>query len=334
MIALLVLVAAMTGGFAGWVAWCWREEHRADRIPALLYHRFLSKERFDRGEIASDERSYVAFDVDFAAEMQALRDDGYTTLDLDDYFAIRRGERPLPARPVLVTFDDGFRSVYLHAFPVLRRLGMKGTVFVTPDTASENFRKNAPLDEPLRPEEMREMLAQGVAIESHGMTHRYLTDLDDATIRWELTEALRAIEAITARPVRYLAIPSGAYNGTIKRIARDTGHAAVFGMGKGTIHPGSDPHALRRLVVGRDLGAAGLRRLLDPRTAFQLRLTGSVQVLVMRLFGARGLDGLRAFILRFPFGPALLRRPARLLAIGVAFLLLLGALALIAARLA
>ena len=334
MIVLLTFLGAGLAAFAGWIAWCWREEHRADRIPALLYHRFLSKEAFERGAIRSDERSYVAFDTDFAAEMQALRDDGFTALDLDDYFAVRRGERPLPARPVLVTFDDGFRSVYLHAFPVLRRLGMKATVFVTPDPASENFRKNAPLDEPLRPEEMREMLAHGIAIESHAMTHRYLTDLDEPTVRWEFTEAQRAIAAVTGRPVRYLAIPSGAYNGTIKRIARDTGHAAVFGMGKGTIHPGSDPHSLRRLVVGRDVGAAGLRRLLHPKTAFQLRLTGSVQVLVMRLAGARGLDGLRAFILKFPFGPALLRRPVRLLAIGLAFLLLLGAVALVAARLA
>lgn len=334
MIALLVLLAAALAAFTGWIAWCFLQEHRSDRIPALLYHRLLPKDRFDRGEILSDERSYVAFDTDFAAEMQALRDDGYTTLDLDDYFALRRGERPLPRRPVLITFDDGFRSVYLHAFPVLRRLGMKATVFVTPDTASENFRKNAPLDEPIRPDEMRAMLADGIAIESHGMTHRYLTDLDEPTIRWELSEARRALEAITGRPVRYLAIPSGAYNGVIKRLAIETGHAAVFGMGKGTIHPKSDPHALRRLVVGRDVGAAGLRRILDPRTTFQLRVTGAIQVLVMRLAGARGLDRLRAFILRFPFGPALIRRPARLLALGLVFLLMLGALAMLAARLA
>lgn len=333
MIGALVVLAAATAALGGYLLWCWREEHRPDRIPALLYHRLLPKASFLRGEIASDERSYVAFDTDFAEEMQALHDRGYTTLDLDDYAAVRRGERPLPDRPVIVTFDDGFRSVHRYAFPVLKRLGMKATVFVTPDPASENFRKNAPLDEPLRPEEMREMLAHGIAIESHAMTHRYLTDLDETTLRWELAEARRVIAEIVGRPVRYLAIPSGAYNGRIRRMAEATGHEAVFGMGKGTIHPRSDPFALKRLVVGRDVGGQGLIRLLDPKNAFQLRLTGSVQVLVMRLAGARGLDGLRAFILKFPFGPVLLRRPVRLLIIGGAALVAVGALALLAARL-
>src|SRR5882724_8043905 len=102
----LVVLAAGAAAIAMYVLWCYREETRPDRIPVLLYHRLLSKERFESGEIRSDERSYVCFDTDFAAEMQVLHDQGYRTLDLDDLLRIQRGEKTLPPRPILVTFDD------------------------------------------------------------------------------------------------------------------------------------------------------------------------------------------------------------------------------------
>ena len=324
--ALSMFVALALLGAAAFVFHVYAQEHRRDRIPALLYHRLISKERFDRGEIRSTERSYVAFDAHFAAQMRALHDAGFTTLDLDDYLAIRRGEKPRPEKPILVTFDDGFRSVYRYAFPALRRFGMKAIFFVTPDRSSHNFVENAPLDEPATDEELREMSAAGIAIESHAMTHRYLTDLDEDTVRWELAESRRVLEERIGRPVRYLAIPSGAYNGTIKRLARETGYHAVYSMGKGTMNPTSDLFALKRLVVGRDLDAAGLMRLLEPHNVFLLRLTSTVQVMFMRLFGARSLDALREVVLRVPFGAALIRRPAWLLAVGISTLALLGAI--------
>lgn len=323
-------LAVLVLGLLGLVVFVWRcraEEFRDDRIPALLYHRFVSKEAVESGRVVCTERTYVGFDTDFAAEMQALHDQGYTTLHMGELMEILGGERPRPRRPIVVTFDDGFRSVHEHAFPVLRRLGMKAVFFVTPDPNSENFRKNAPLDAPVTPDEMRSLSAAGVEIQSHAQTHRYLTDLDETEVRWELAESRRVLEEIVGRPVRYLAIPSGAYNRTIRRLARETGYAAVFGMGKGTVHPGSDPFALRRLVVGRGLGASGLARLLRPETAFHLRLSSAVQETILRVAGPRGLDGLRAGLLRLPFGALLLRRPLRLAAAGLGALLLLGLLA-------
>jgi len=332
LVVLAIVAAAALLGVASFVLFVYAQEHRSDRIPALLYHRLISKERFDRGEIRSTERSYVAFDTHFAAQMQALQAAGYTTLHLDDYLAMRRGEQGRPPRPILVTFDDGFRSVYLHAFPALRRLGMKATLFMTPDRSSENFAKNAPLDGPLSDDELREMSAAGIAIESHGMTHRYLTDLDAGTVRWELAESRRALEATVGRPVRFLAIPSGAYDGTVRRLARETGYAAVFSMGKGTMNLDSDLFALKRLVVGRDLDAAGLLALLEPHNVFLMRLTSTLQVTFSRLFGMRSLDRLRALILRLPFGAALIRRPALLLAAGLSTLVALGALLVVLLR--
>jgi len=334
---MLTAVASLAGFVVATVTalvlYAWVQEHRSDRIPVLLYHRFLSKTAFDRGEIASTERTYVCFDTDFAAEMQYLHDQGYTTLHLDEFLDVLEGRRPRPARPIVVTIDDGFRSVYLHAFPVLKRLGMKATFFVTPDPGSANFLKNAPLDVPATREELREMSDHGVAIESHGMTHRYLTRLDPATARWELSESKRVLADWFGKPVRFLAIPSGAYSGAVKRLTRATGYELVFASRKGTNHPRSDRFALRRLVVGRGFGAGGMAHLLRPGTGFQLRLASTAQNAVQGVIGTGGLDRLRLVILGLPFGPALIRRPLRLVAVAFGALLVLALLGLGAALL-
>lgn len=307
---------------AVFVAHAWYQEHRADRIPVLLYHRFLSRAAYDRGAIRSTERTYVAFDDDFAAEMQFLKDTGWTTIDLDEFADTLDGKRPFRKKEIVVTVDDGFRSMYLHAFPILKRLGMKAVFFVTPDRSAENYTRIAPQDVPATDEELREMSAAGIDIESHGMTHRYLTDLDDQTVRWELEESRRVLTERFGRPVRHLAIPTGAYDRRIRSITAGCGYRVVFASRKGTNHPGVDRLQMRRLVVGRGFGASGLEHLLRPSTAFQLRLASAAQNTVMSVISARGLDRLRLVILGLPFGPAFIRHPVRLLAAGFGVLAL------------
>src|SRR5687767_3268867 len=84
------------------------------RVPVLLYHRLLERARVQRGEIDDPERVYVAYDTSFADQMRFLKNEGYTALSLDEYMAWRGGEATLPPKPILVTFDDGFMSNYLH----------------------------------------------------------------------------------------------------------------------------------------------------------------------------------------------------------------------------
>jgi peptidoglycan/xylan/chitin deacetylase (PgdA/CDA1 family) len=274
------------------------QEYRRDRVPALVYHRFLPREQVDKGEIINDEPTYVSYDTTFAEQMAYLHREGYTTIPLDDFVAFQEGKVSLPAKPVLLTFDDGFMSVYRYAFPILKRYGMKATIFVTPDPNSENFRKHATVDSPLTPEQMREMSGYGIAIESHGMTHRYLTDMEPELARWELAESKRVLEGIVQKPVQFLAIPSGAYNRTVKRLAQDTGYRAVFGMLKGSNHAGSDRYALRRMVIARDFTLADFRKVLHPAATCYLRLISFLQNFLLTLMGPRRLDVLRSYLFR------------------------------------
>lgn len=274
------------------------QEYHHDRVPALLYHRFLPKDKVERGELIDPERVYVSYDTAFAEQMAYLNREGYTTISMDDFLAFRDGERTLPPKPVILTCDDGFMSNYLYAFPILKKYGMKATIFVTPDAESDNFKKYASLDSPLTHEQLREMSDYGISIESHGMTHRYLTELEPEVVRWELEESKRALERILRKPVRFLAIPSGAYNRTVRQLAKEAGYKSVFCMLKGSNNARSNRYALRRVVVARDFTLEDFQRILKPATTCQLRLTSFFQNLLLNILGPRRLDALRDSLYR------------------------------------
>jgi peptidoglycan/xylan/chitin deacetylase (PgdA/CDA1 family) len=287
------------------------QEYRRDRVPALVYHRFLPKEKVDRGEIINHEPTYVSYDTAFAEQMAYLHGEGYTTISLDDFVAFQEGRASLPPKPIILTFDDGFMSIYRYAFPVLKLHRMKATVFVTPDPESENFTKHAAVDSPLTLEQMREMSDYGIAIESHGMTHRYLTEMPPELVHWELEESKSVLEGIVGKPVQYLAIPSGAYNRTVRKLAKEVGYKAIFGMMKGSNHARSDRYALRRMVIARDFTLADFRAVLHPAATCYLRLISFLQNLLLSLLGPRRLDVLRNCLFRMKLARLLIHGQLR-----------------------
>ena len=305
------------------VAYSILQEYRRDRVPMLLYHRLLSKDHVQANRLPAFDRSYVTFDTAFHEQMTYLRQNHYTTISLDQFLAFQDGRSILPPKPIMITFDDGFASNYHYAFPVLKKFGMTATIFVTPDTESENFKKYASIDSPLNAAQLREMSQNGISIQSHGMTHRYLTGLDAKTVRWELLESKRTLEKITKKPVSYLAIPSGAYDRTVKRLAIESGYKAVFCMRKGTNNKKSDRYALRRLVIGRDVSIGDFRRMLQSSTAACVRLEGGVQNALLYLLGPGRLDALRDLLYDSRLGSHLGAGQQRYLVHGFAALMVL-----------
>lgn len=320
MIVTLVVVGSGVVGLLGYVAYSIWQEYRHDRVPALLYHQFVSKVMADKGKVLNTERVYVSYDTVFEEQMAYLHREGYSTITLDEYMNYRRGLSPLPAKPVLLTFDDGFMSNYQYAFPILKKYNQRATIFVTPDKKSKNFKKYAAVDSPLTEEQIVEMSQYGIAIESHGMTHRYLTDLPKDVVRWELEESKQVLENITGKSVKYLAVPSGAYNSVVKAVAKHAGYQAVFCMLKGSNNGDSDVFALRRMVVARDFTMEDFKNVLSPKTAVHLRISSCAQNVLLSVLGPGGLDRFRNWLYRSPFGEFMVRGQMRYFAGGVFFL--------------
>ena len=190
---------------------------------------------------------------------------------------------------------------------MLRRNRQSATIFMTPDRASPNFQAYAHLDRPLSDDELRELSRSDIDIQSHGLTHRLLTELDDVELHRELEESRVALERTTGGLVRYLAIPSGAYDSRVRAAARRAGYEAVFCMRKGSVGPRTDPFAMPRMVVSRDMSLDDFRSLLGPAGWFRGRIISFAQEAVSRLLGMRRTDRLRDRLYRSPL--SVLLRP-------------------------
>ena len=185
----------------------------------------------------------------FRRAMARLHRDGFRTLDLADAVAgLRRGDATLPDRAVVLTFDDGYRSAYTDAFPVLQEHGMTATVFLAVgarDGAGERL-PSLTGREMLSWNEIREMAGAGIAFGAHTLSHADLTALDPDRIEAEVLGSRTVIEQRLGVPVPGFAYPFGRFDTRSRAVVRrcfDFACSDLFSL----VTPASDPWALERI---------------------------------------------------------------------------------------
>ncbi len=297
----VLLFLVLPGLLVVWLLSCVVREYRSDRVPILLYHRLIRRASAERGSVSDEEMIWVVYDDSFAAQMAFLKESGYRTLHLDDYAMVRAGRKLLPPKPIIVTFDDGYESNYTLAYPELRRHGLGATIFVAPEPDEESRNLIEGIDAFLSDAQMREMSEHGISIQSHGLTHCILTELDDDGVRKELTVSKQRLEEITGNEVNHLAIPRSGYSRKIRKMAREAGYRTVCGNNKGSASGLSSLMALPRIVVERDMTIEEFRDLLGPRTSVMLRIVGNLKRIPERIGGARFSQEIRKILYRPPF---------------------------------
>lgn len=320
----IILFWLLPAAGTGWVLHVLWTEYRRDRIPILLYHRLLSKEAADRGEVRDDEIIFASYDVSFASQMKYLHEAGYTTLDFDDYVAIRCGESPRPEKPVIITLDDGYLSSYRYAFPVLKQYGQKATVFVALEPGEYTRRIVEGVDAFLTHDQIREMSVSGISIQSHTLTHCVLTELADDAARRELGESRSKLSDLTGLPVEHIAIPRAGYSQRIKRLVREAGYKTACCNRKGAATGASDPLALPRIVIERDMDLRSFARSLTSATSAMLRIVGTVKGVPALLGGARFARAIRSALYRGPLLRLFQTRILKLALLAIAICYALG----------
>ncbi len=181
-------------------------------VPILLYH------YVDESVAKLDDLGLAP--ADFERQLQFFQATGISPIGLDQVIQAVRGDATLPSRPVVLTFDDGYGDNYTAAFPLLRKYGLTGTFFVSSDlVGSPGY---------MTWEQLSEMAASGMAIESHGATHASLTSISSAELRRELEVSRATIERRLNRPVRYLAYPGGHFNAAVLAAARAADYRAAL----------------------------------------------------------------------------------------------------------
>lgn len=222
-------------------------DQSSDGLVCLMYHRFVDAERFQ--QLSRADSCYCISTERFEAQLQWLRENGYRSVRLDEALAYAQGRGSLPSRSVLITIDDGCRSVTELTGPMLKKYGYQAVVFVTTDPSAKVFHDVAAADPQMTPEEIRSLDPAVFEVGAHGVMHRRLTELSDSELMRELAESRRTLEQWTRRPVRTLAAPHGRYDARVQRVARAVGYEAMFTSDRGVIEPTRDIFALPRQSI-------------------------------------------------------------------------------------
>lgn len=212
-------------------------------VPILMYHRIA--------DIAGDRNSLPP--AMFARQLQYLRDHGYQTISLAFLNEHRLTGRALPAKPVILTFDDGYEDNFLTALPLLKTFGMTASLFFLSGWAG---RSNDWEDYPGKPhcrmmswEQLAYWHESGMEIGSHTVNHPFLSTLSLPEMTYELTESKALIEGRLGCPIEFLCYPYGDFDERVKGAAVAAGYQGALAIFAGTSLWRDDMFALKRIVI-------------------------------------------------------------------------------------
>lgn len=225
---------------------------RTLRVPILMYHRIDVL----RPSLPPITRSLTVAPADFAAQMRWLAAHGYHTItQLQLFEALEHGRR-LPAKPIVITFDDGYRDVLFNAAPLLERLGMHATAYVItsrisgPDVSFLSWAMLHALEQ------------DGVEIGSHTVHHHELPGLTDPAALQELIQSRHALEEHLHHPVQWFAYPAGKFDAHSEELVRQAGYVLAVTTQPGSAQDARKPFALHRYEVLDTTGVGGLASIL------------------------------------------------------------------------
>jgi peptidoglycan/xylan/chitin deacetylase (PgdA/CDA1 family) len=215
-------------------------------------------------ESPQDPRMEISRDA-FLQQMRYLAMTGYNVIPLRHVYEYAIGKRAsLPKNAIVVTIDDGWRSTYTEVFPEMQKRNFPFTVFVYPKIIGQTSHA-------LSWKQVKEMADAGVDIQSHSLSHPFLTQrrhesFGDAQyevwLQRELSESKRILERETGHKVSFLAYPYGDYDHHLAAAVARAGYAAALTCDFGRVHHGSDPMRMKRFVIDKRMDFAAFRHYL------------------------------------------------------------------------
>jgi peptidoglycan/xylan/chitin deacetylase (PgdA/CDA1 family) len=206
-------------------------------MPVLAYHKVDS--RWELGITSLSPRR-------FERQIRFLKHEGYTSISpleiLDFGFAICapacagaeiRNQKSEISRPTLITFDDGYEGVYIHAYPILKEYASTAIIFVTTGYIGKHNSWDAspgPRFEHLNWAHIREMADDGIWFGSHGVNHTFLTRQSDSRARYEIEASKKQLEDGLGRPVHFFSYPYGDHDGRITNFVQEAEYDAAFSL--------------------------------------------------------------------------------------------------------
>ena len=183
-------------------------------VPIILYH------RIDTSPINSQ---YYVPPEKFDEEMKLLHDWGYTTITTEMLIKAINEGADLPPRPILITFDDGHLDNYTSAFPIMKKYGFTGVLYIIANYMGTDKYMNA--------DQIKEMAAAGWEVGSHTVNHLDLTSLEPERQRYEVVDSRTILESKLGVPILTIAYPFGISNSGVIDYAHFAGYIGGMSLG-------------------------------------------------------------------------------------------------------
>jgi peptidoglycan/xylan/chitin deacetylase (PgdA/CDA1 family) len=225
------------------------------QVPVLMYH-------YVSAPPAKADKYRIDLSVtpeNFEAQLQYLKANGFTTVSLANVYSHLSNGMPLPAKPVVLTFDDGHRDAYTHAFPLLKKYGMTGTFFIVTDFI--NYKD----PEYLTWDMVKAMSQAGMSIESHSRTHKDMRRRSNAFLVWEILGPIEQISAFTGKRPYFFCYPGGQYDQAVIDVLRSAGTRAAVTTRQGSTYTLASAMTWPRLRVRHNTTLAQFASLVAIR---------------------------------------------------------------------
>ncbi len=214
-------------------------------LPILMYHH-IQTESPVLSKLTVSLRS-------FKRQINWLTQKGYETISLERLGGFIQGRDTLPKKPIIITFDDGYQSVWDHAKPVLDQSGFTATVFLVSQAIGQrniwDLQKSIPILPCMDESTCRCLLDDGWEVGSHGLNHYVLPELAPKALNEELTGSKNALEQLFNCQVTAFCYPHGAWNKRIQEHVKRAGYQVACAISANSASVTDDQWALRRVKV-------------------------------------------------------------------------------------
>jgi peptidoglycan/xylan/chitin deacetylase (PgdA/CDA1 family) len=217
-------------------------------IPVLMYHS-IDYEKGNELRLPKEQ---------FKEQMKYLKDNGYTTLTLNELYNFLEKNKPIPEKSIVITLDDGYVDNYTNAYPILKELGLNATVFVVTSNIDKDKRT-------LTSKQIKEMDEAGIQIASHTYNHDKLDDLPYEKQLQTMKKSKDDLEKILNHKVDFIAYPYGKWNEESIKAAKDAGYKMAFTTQGGWSNKQDGIYTLNRVYISSLKGIDNFKdRITNP----------------------------------------------------------------------
>lgn len=211
-------------------------------VPVLMYH-----------SISTIPGNPLCVPVkQFTEEMEWLHRKSYHTLSLEQFYQALANKAPIPEKPILLTFDDGYEDNYTAAWPILRQYGFRAAFFIITSYTGPRV---------MNWDQLNDLVRQGNSISSHTVHHLDLATLSDKQQEGELAISKQALEDHLGINVLALCFPSGRYNKTTLELMPKLGYKLGFTTEPGRVRLGDNLLTLKRVRISGGMPLASFQKL-------------------------------------------------------------------------